>query len=187
MMISMKLVQGALIGLAAVGLLAGCSQGSVASESVVFTIARDPHLSGVVAPNEILDVGLPQLFNLSGNAVKLTRVTIATNNPAARVRYVAAFRYGWPFKNLRVARGNLLACRARGQSYPLTDVVTAANSDSGWYIVIGLSFSKPGHYSLGPAKIYFYTHGHHRWQFQNMSTVVTVSAKPGKSSPVGCA
>jgi hypothetical protein len=42
--------------------------------------------------------------------------------------------------------------------------------DSGWFVVITFSISKPGVYHFDRAKIRYVTDGQHGWQYQNLDT-----------------
>jgi hypothetical protein len=123
----------------------------------------------------VIDVGLPLLHNTTDHAVRLRWVRLAEHVKGVHVLDVTAYQYSQVGQGVGAATGDLRKrCRKEMIPYPVTTVVTGGHKDSNWFIVIALTFSKPGRYHLGRAKIGYQINGATGWQYQYLSTTLTV-------------
>lgn len=77
---------------------------------------------------------------------------------------------------LAFALGNYVKhCRREMRPYRLTSVVTPPHSDSRWYLVLSLTFSKPGRYYLRRVRIDYTVNGQDGWQYQNLNQTVIIT------------
>jgi hypothetical protein len=77
--------------------------------------------------------------------------------------------------------GNFIAhCRRQMTPYPLSRVITPPHSDSKWYLVISLTFTKPDRYYLGRVKISYTVGGQDGWQYQNLYQTMDITLHNSK-------
>jgi|SRR5580658_3380812 hypothetical protein len=160
---------------------AGCTKaaGGGQGERVVFTVAtgfgQGLRESTTV---DIDDIGVPDLYNGTGHAVKVLKVSLASAPRAARLLNVTAH----PGQAVGIIGGNLLKlCKTMYPSYPVTDAVTAPHAYSNWHLVLAVTLTRPGRYDLRRVKIDYTTDGHNGWQYQNIFTTIFVrAARPGE-------
>jgi hypothetical protein len=55
-------------------------------------------------------------------------------------------------------------CPRQYKPHPVNAFTTPAHKGSLWYVVIAVTFSKPGHYYLKKIRIDYTTDGHEGWQ-----------------------
>jgi hypothetical protein len=162
-------------------LASGCSAApGQAREQVVFAVATGFGQGISATTVDVVDLGLPDLRNLTGQSVRLAAVTLVSVPKAVHVSSVTAYAY--PHSGgLGLGHGDLLRlCRKYDRPYPLTDAVTPPHADSDWLVVIAFTIVKPGRYDLGRAKIGYTTGGRHGWQYQNLfATIIVTAALPG--------
>jgi hypothetical protein len=121
--------------------------------------------------NEIIDIGLPLLHNLTAHTIRLQSVQWVNQPAAARIISVYAYRYAAIGHGFIGAEGDLpIACPDEYRPAPVTAAVTAPHRDSAWFVVITFSISKPGLYHFDRAKISYVIDGQHGWQYQNLDT-----------------
>jgi hypothetical protein len=90
---------------------------------------------------------------------------------------MTAYRYSQTVTGLGIEHGNLLAnCRQTLTPYPVTDVIAGPHSDSGWLVIVALSFAEPGRYRIDRVRIDYTMNGQRGWQYQNLNTTIVVSA-----------
>jgi hypothetical protein len=159
-----------LAGLGAALLVAGCSPGASAGPQKVFAVASGFYQGGPGVTSEILDIGLPALENVSLHTVRLTGIRLVGTSKAVRLRNVTAFRYG---VGLGLSTGDMHACKGANR---LTTVVTSPRARSAWYVVIAVTFAKPGRYRIDRVRISYVTDGHSGWQYQNVFTRMVIHA-----------
>jgi hypothetical protein len=164
--------------LSAAMLAAGCSSGG---ERTVFAVARGfgQGLQGV-RPVDIVDLGLPQLYNTTDQRIRLRAVTLVSAPRAVHVRSITA--YVFPSDDaLGIGRGDLLRyCRKINRPYPVTAAVASPHAYANWEIVIAFTIARPGVYRVERAKISYTVGGHSGWQYQNLNTTIRgVPASPG--------
>jgi hypothetical protein len=83
-----------------------------------------------------VDVGVPALYNLTGKAVQVRKVTLVAVPAAVRLLDVAAH----PGQATGVVAGNLRKlCRHSYPSYPATAAVTRPHSESNWFLVLAIN------------------------------------------------
>jgi hypothetical protein len=164
---------------------AGCSAARP-GEGVVFRPVSLASEGLSATTIDVVDVGALALHNVTGRSVRLRGVSLVSVPRAVHVRSVTAYRYGIA---IGIARGDLLKyCLKQDRPYPVTDVVTRPHSDSEWYVVISMTFTKPGRYYLGRAKIYYTVDGQQRWQYEdpNITMDITTARKGTKPAFDGC-
>jgi len=176
-----RVMLGFLLGAA---MLSACSSAaSSAREHVVFAV-RTGFGQGMTAhPIDVIDMGLPDLYNISDQAVRLSHVSLVGAPSAVHLRSVTAYVYP-AAGGLGIGRGNFLRrCRKQDKPYPVTAAVTRPHAYANWLIVMAFSIVKPGRYHLGRAKIYYTTAGRRGWQYQNLNTTVVINAGPPGTKP----
>jgi hypothetical protein len=142
-----------------------------ASENAVFT---DP-----ASTDEILDIGIEPLQNVSGSSVKLTSVTLASPPAALRILNVRAYNAAQTQGFVLGQEGDLpTECPRQYEPHPVDAIITPAHQSSLWYVVIAVAFSKPGRYYLKRIRIDYTTDGHQGWQYQDIDTTVVISDPP---------
>lgn len=136
-----------------------------------------------VKPIDIVDIGLPALYNITGRSARIRQVTLVDVPPAVHLLGVTAH----PGLATGIVFGNLATrCRTTYPSYPVTDAVARPHSQSNWYLVLAITFAKPGRYDLRSVKISYTTGGQDGWQYQNVFTIVEVNAaRPGTKPAFG--
>jgi hypothetical protein len=157
-------------------LAAGCSPGP--GERTVFKLDTgfgegDRDVSTI----DIMDVGVPFLYNITGQRVQVRKVTLASAPRDVRLIGVTAHA-GQP---VGIVFGDLARrCRTEYPPHPVTDAVTRPHSLSNWFLVLAVTFSKPGRYYIGRVKIYYTAGGQDGWQYQNLHATFWVhAARPG--------
>src|SRR5579859_1979535 len=169
---------------AAVGLLAaaaGCSSpaprhGGPRAVLAVQTGVTDGYLRN---RNEIVDIGLPPLHNLTGHAIRLRWVRWVDQPASARIISVRAYTYAQVGHGFIGAEGSLpIACPRQYKPVPVTSVVTPAHGDSRWFVVVTFTIAKVGFYHLNRVKIGYVTAGHRGWQYQNLYTSYKIVNPP---------
>jgi hypothetical protein len=164
---------------------AGCSA-AMPGEGIVFTDASGFSQGMSATTIDVVDLGVPGLHNVAGRSVRLRGVSLVSVPSAVHVRSVTAYRYGIA---IGTDLGDLLKhCRKQDRPYRLADVVTRPHSDSDWYLVIAMTFTKPGRYYLDRAKIYYTVDGQQGWQYENLGTTMDITAPPKGTKPAaaGC-
>lgn len=160
--------------LAASALLgAGCSGGG---EHVVFAVATGFSNRATARTTDLVDIGLPDLVNDTGQTVTLRGVSLVAAPRSVHLRFTTGYlptRYGGV---LAYGLGNFIKlCRRQMPPYPLSRVITPPHSDSKWYLVISLTFTKPGRYYLGRVKIFYTVGGQDGWQYQNLYQTMDIT------------
>lgn len=162
---------------------AGCSSGG-GGQRTVFAVARDfgQGLHGD-RPIDIVDLGLPQLFNTTDQRIRLRAVTLVSAPRAVHVRSITA--YVFPDSGaLGIGRGDLLRyCRKTDRPYPVTAAIAPPHQYANWLIVIAFTIARPGRYHLGRAKVSYTTGGHSGWQYQNLNTTIQGIPTPPGAKP----
>lgn len=161
-------------------LIAGCAANSDGSDNV-FVVQQGVTQGGPASTADIVDIGLPMLHNMTAHAVTLRWVRLAGHVRGMRVLNVTAYQYSEAGEGIAADLGDLRKhCRKEMTPYPVTRAVTRAHADSNWLIIIAITFSRPGRYTIRRAKIGYRTDGHLGWQYQNLDTTVNVhEANPG--------
>ncbi|HET9896674.1 MAG TPA: hypothetical protein VFQ44_17225 [Streptosporangiaceae bacterium] len=156
-------------------LAVGCS-GS--GEHTVFAIATDfGEGDRAVRTIDIIDVGVPSLYNVTDQSVRVRKVALASAPPAVRLLGATAH----PGQAVGIVFGDLSSrCAKEYPAHPVTDALIRPRSRSNWFLVLAIRFSKPGRYYLGRVKIYYTTGGQDGWQYQNLHATFWVhAARPG--------
>lgn len=149
-------------------------------EQVVFYVATGFGQGISATTNDVVDLGVPGLYNLSDRSVRLTAVTLVSAPKPVRIRSVTAYEIP-PWGALGLGHGNLLRrCQKADRPYPVTAAVTPPHAEPRWEVVIAFTVARPGWYYLGRAKISYTTNGQPGWQYQNLFATITVrAARPG--------
>ena len=138
--------------LAACALLsAGCSS---SNEHVVFTVATGFSNSATARTTDLVDIGLAPLHKLSDQRVTLRRVSLVPTPRLVHIRMVVGYlRKQVQIWTVGYGLGNYVKhWRRQMTPYRLPSIVTAAHSDSRWFLVLSLRFDKPGRYYLRPGE-----------------------------------
>jgi hypothetical protein len=136
--------------------------------------------------NEI-DLGVTQLDNTSGDAVRIRWLHLVDPPKALRLDSVVAYKYEG-HGGIAVTVGNLLKgqCRSYMKPYPVTGAVIPAHHLSGWFFIFGFTITKPGRYRINRIKIGYTTQGRKAWQYQYLFTTFYIkAARPGAKSVAG--
>jgi hypothetical protein len=160
---------------------ADCSSvGGPAGQQVVFYVDTGFGQGISATTMDVVDLGVPGLYNLSDQSVRLTAVTLVSAPKPVHIRSVTAYVLP-PWGALGLGHGNLLRlCRKSDRPYPVTAAVTQPHSEPRWEVVIAFTITKPGRYYLGRAKISYTANGQQGWQYQNLFATITVqAARPG--------
>jgi len=129
--------------------------------------------------DEVVDIGLPPLHNLTGHAVRLPSVQWVGQPASARIISIYGSAYAALGHGFIGAEGNLpIACPGEYQPVPVTSVVTPPHGDSRWFVVISFTIARPGFYHFNRVKIRYVTDGHRGWQYQNLETSYKVVNPP---------
>jgi hypothetical protein len=160
----------------AVALVPACtaSSGRDSPERVVFKAVKGLGVEGPTPVNEILDLGLPPINNISHSTVELRSVQLVSPPTAVRVVNVRAYLrrqvgVGW----LESAFGDLpKQCPREFTPHPLAAVVTKPRSSFQYMVIIALTISKPGTYHLRKVKMTYVVDGKKGWQYQYFDTVI---------------
>jgi len=177
--------------LTAVLLAVGCSPKSGSGgEGVVLTVATGFSQGMPATTSDVVDLGLPALHNISGHSVGLRGVSLVSVPNAVHVRSVTAYLYtSRNGAGLGIGHGDWQKyCRKRDMPQPVTDIVIPPHSDSKLFVVIAMTFARPGSYYLGRAKIYYTTNGQPGWQYQSLYTTIVITAARKDTKPAfdGC-
>jgi hypothetical protein len=166
-------------------MVVGCSSTPVHDEPrPVF--ARDGSFSqsGPATTVDVIDIGVPLLHNLTGHSVRLQWVRLARHSKVVQVVHVTAYSYSQVGQGISAAFGDLIKyCRKEMTPYPVTDVVTAPDTDSNWFVILALSIRKPGVYHIARVKIGYMTDGQVGWQYQDLETTLTVRQAARRTKP----
>ncbi len=151
----------------------------------MFTVANWFSQGGLATTADIVDVGVPATQNLTGYSIRLVRISLVAVPPAVRLLSVIAYP---PGPGVGVMVGNLLKDCPQDKPYPLTDDVTAPHAVGQWKVVLAIRFARPGTYALERVKIFYTADGHSGWQYQDLSTTMTIKLAPkgAKSQLTGC-
>lgn len=163
----------------------GCSSaGTRGGERTVFSIETDfgQGLRGV-RPIDVVDLGLPDLYNLTDQKVRLRAVTLVSAPSAMRVRSVTAYVYP-NAGGLGIGRGDLLRyCHKTDRPYPITAAEAPPHGRANWLVVIAFTITRPGRYQIRRAKISYAIDGHPGWQYQNINTTIYGVPTPPGAKP----
>jgi hypothetical protein len=168
--------------LCAAGPAAGCSGGG--GERTVFAVASGfGQGMRAVRPVDVVDLGLPDLLNLTGQSIRVRAVTLVSAPGAVHVRSITA--YVFPSSGgLGIGRGDLLRyCRKADRPYPVTAAVARPHAYANWLVVIAFTIARPGRYYLGRAKISYTIGGQDGWQYQNLNTTIWGVPTPAGARP----
>jgi hypothetical protein len=165
-------------GLAGVLLAAGCS--SPAGPRVVFPVMTGSTDTVPTHVDEIEDVGLPDLSNVTGQPVRLQSVRLIGAPGAVRVLSVRAYSMD------RVGYGGILAqagdlpveCPGQFVPAPVSSFTIPPHASAAWFVVISLLITRPGTYHITRAKIAYIQGGQSGWQYQNLGTTFIVRNPP---------
>jgi hypothetical protein len=165
-------------------LAAGCS--SAPGERNVFHLDTGfGEADRIVSTADTMDIGVPSLYNVTSQTVRVRKVSLVSAPPSVRLRGVTAH----PGQPVGILHGNLnRLCSKQYPPHPVTDAVIRPHSQSAWFLVLAVTFARPGRYYLGQVKIYYTADGQNGWQYQNLHATLRVqAAQPGaKSRFDGC-
>jgi len=169
--------------------LAGCSPATAPSrEAVVFSLATGYTQLVRATTADVVDIGVPELDNISDHGVGLRDVRLVSHSPAVRVRSITAYVYG-PEGGIGLGHGDLRKyCRKIDKPYLVNSVTIAPRAVSRWYLVIAMTFTRAGRYQLSRVRIDYVASERADWQSQNLNTTVVIrQARPGtKPAFDGC-
>ena len=157
----------------------GCSTGAANRQQVVFAVQRGVSEGGPTNRDEVNDVGVPPLHNISGQPVHVRSVQWVGQPAAVHILNVYAY-------NARQTRGWVnsmvgelpVACPEQYRPSQPSSLNIPAHTESDWYLVIAFTISKLGRYHLDRVKITYTTGGHEGWEYQNLNQEFTVVNPP---------
>lgn len=135
---------------------------------------------GPVHVDEVTDVGVPDLYNRSGDAVRLRSVRLVDVSRAVQVLSVTAYsikRVGYGTIGLGVGDPPV-ECPGQFVPAPVSSFAIPAHRNSGWMVVIEFRVTRPGTYRIRRVKTSYSTHGGTGWQYQYLNLTVHVSDPP---------
>jgi hypothetical protein len=161
------LAAGALLG-------AGCSS---SSEHAVFAVATGQSTSATARTTDLVDLGVPDLYNQNGQTVTLRGVSLVTTPRSVHLRMVTAYLHSQTgVHQLGYAYGDFLKhCRHQMTPYPVSSVVVPPHSYAKWFLVLSVTFARPGRYYLGRVRIDYTTGGQDGWQYQNIHYTMIIT------------
>ncbi len=164
---------------AAAVLGAGCSP---AGEQAVFTVAIGQSNVATARTTDLADLGVPDLYNQSGQTVRLLGVSLVAVPSAVRLRRVTAYLHSQTGVNvLGYALGDFVRhCRRQMTPYPVSGVVVPPHAYARWYLVLSVTFARPGRYYLGQVRIDYATGGQDGWQYQNIHYTMIITVHNSK-------
>jgi hypothetical protein len=166
-------------------LTAGCASGHD-GEGTVFTVVTGFSQTMPATTVDVVDVGVPDLTNVSSDTIKIRGVSLVSAGRWVHLASVTAYGLGG---GVGLVHGDLLKyCRTVNQPYPVTRDVTPPRSGSRWDLVLAITFARPGIYHLARVRISYTANGRQGWQYQNLSTTITITAARRGTKPAfdGC-
>jgi hypothetical protein len=160
-------------------LSAGCSS---TSEHVVFTVATGFSNRATARTTDLVDLGVQDLYNQSGQAVRLRAVSLVAVPRSVHLRRVTAYLHSQTGVHvLGYALGDFVKhCRRQMTPYPASSVVVPPRTYAKWFLVLSLTFAKPGRYYLGRVRIDYTTGGQDGWQYQNLYETMDITLHNSK-------
>jgi hypothetical protein len=168
--------------LAGVLLASGCSSAPPGPRDA-FAVETDLTDSVPTNVDEIQDVGLPGLDNVTGQSVRLRSVRLVSTSSAMRQLSVNAYsmnRVG--YGGIQAQAGNLpVECPGQFVPAPVSAFSTGPHAQADWFVVISLLITQPGTYHLDEAKITYTSGGTTGWQYMYLGVtfIVRNPPKPG--------
>lgn len=168
-----------LLALAILAGAVGCVSQTHNGEQIVFAVQTGIRETGPINRDEINDVGLPPLQNVSGRPVRIRSVQWVDKPAAVHILSVVAYNIHQTGTYVNSMEGDLpVACPHQYRPRPLGSFVTAAHANTGWYVVIAFTISKLGRYYMNKVKITYTADGKPGWQYQNVDQEFTVVNPP---------
>jgi len=145
-------------------------------EHVVFKVISGFSNRATARTTDLVDIALPDLHNQTGQTVTLRRVSLVSAPRSVHLRMVTGYLPIHGGEVLASGLGNYVKhCRRQMTPYRLTSVVTPPHSDSRWYLVLSLTFAKPGRYYLRRVRIDYTAGGQEGWQYQNLNQTMIIT------------
>jgi hypothetical protein len=153
---------------------AGCSS---TGAHVVFTVVIGQSTTATARTTDLVDLGVPDLYNQSSQAVRLRSVSLVSVPTSVRLRRVIAYLHSQTgVGTLGYGYGDLVRhCRRQMTPYPISSVVVAPHAYAKWFLVLSVTFAKPGRYYLGQVRIDYSTGGQDGWQYQNIHYTMSMT------------
>ena len=161
-------------------MLTSCASGtSGKSGKVVFDLAKGFTTTIPVHTQEIIDIGIYPLGNITGDGVRLISASFADAPRQVRTLNVHAYNYRHT-KDVPLGDvGDLpKECPKQYVPHAIDSFVTPPHSDTPWFLVIAFTISRPGRYYLGRLRLRYKTAGHAGWQYQNINATIVVKNPP---------
>jgi hypothetical protein len=150
-------------------LLAGCADRSGYREVLPNgSAASAPTDTFSVHVDEIADIGLPTLRNISDQPVRLSSIQLLGQPPAVHVLNIRAYDMNQVgYGSIIAAFGDLHAeCPTQFVPHPIGSFVLAPRRYSRFFLVLAFTVSRPGVYRLGRIKVSYTSDGAAGWQYQ---------------------
>jgi hypothetical protein len=164
---------------------AGCSS---TGEHDVFTVVTGQSTSATARTSDLIDLGVPDLYNQSGQAVRLRDVRLVSAPESVHLRRVIAYLHSQTgIGQIGYAYGDFVKhCRRLMTPYPVSSVVVRPHSYAKWFLVLSVTFAKPGRYYLGRVRIDYTAAGQDGWQYQNIHYAMTMTLHNKLPAFAGC-
>ena len=170
-MIRARSLAGVLAACALLG--TGCSS---TGEHVVLTVATGFSNLATARTTDLVDIALPDLRNETSQTVTLRRVSLVSAPSSVHIRMVTGYLPVHGGEVLAFGIGNYVEnCRRDMRPYRLTSVVNPPHSDSRWYLVVSLTFGRPGRYYLRRVRIEYTVDGQEGWRYQNLFQTMIIT------------
>jgi hypothetical protein len=155
-----------------------CSHASAGGPQPVFSVGTPYGGYGPTHRDEVNDVVLPMLHNLTSHPVRILSVRLVNPPPGLHAINVLAYTYQETFGSGDNVGILPVECPKIFKPHAVSSFTTSPHSDSPWYLEFAFTLSKLGRYTIGKFKITYETNGHHGWQYQYIDDEFTVKNPP---------
>jgi hypothetical protein len=165
-----------------------CGGCSTAGENAVFTVVTGQSTSATARTTDLVDLGVPDLYNQSTQTVRLRDVRLVSVPRYVHLMRVIAYLHSQTgIGQIGYAYGDFVEhCRRQMTPYPVSSVVVRPHSYAKWYLVLSVTFAKPGRYYLGRVRIDYTAGGQAGWQYQNIHYTMTMTLHNKLPAFAGC-
>jgi hypothetical protein len=176
-------IRTGIVGLLAVAVVSACGSSS-SDGDVAFAVQQGFAAHFPANTGDVLDLGVPQLHNVTNAETRLISVALVAPPPPVRLLSTSAYRYAQVGSGVISNLGDLpRRCPDKYVPHPVSAVTTPPNSDSAWFVVLALQASKPGSYQISRIRIDYESGGKRHWQYQNLDTQLIIKSGPAARFP----